>query len=76
MTHGAPISLAMQAERQAEQEALLMTVRQFEREAGRLVNELESRQVLNRQALYAGESMLAAAILLLKRAVGQEKLFP
>lgn len=73
--HGAPASLAVHAQRTAEQEALVMHVKQFEREVRRLVRELESRPGLNRQALYAGESMLAAGVMLMVRAITREDMF-
>lgn len=73
--YGAPASLAMQAKRTPEQEALVMTVRQFEREARRLIRELEKHPPINRQALYAGETMLAAGLMLIVRAITREDLF-
>ena len=73
--YGAPASLAMQARRTVEQEALVMRVRQFERDTKRLMRDLEACQNLNRQAFFAGQGMLAAGVMLLVRSITREEIF-
>lgn len=73
--YGAPASLAMQARRTVEQEALVMRVRQFERDTKRLMRDLEACPNLNRQALFAGQGMLAAGVMLLVRSITREEIF-
>lgn len=75
MSYGAPASLAMQAKRTVEQEALVMHVKQFEREARRLVKELEGQPIVNRQALFSGEALLAAGLMLMVRAITRDEMF-
>jgi len=73
--HGAPASLAMQARRTVEQEALVMHVRALERQARALVEELEANRNVERQGLIWARFMLKTACHTLGCAITREDFF-
>ncbi len=73
--HGAPASLAMQAKRTVEQEALVQHVRSLERQIRALVKDLESHHTNDRQWLAIGRTHLAIGTMCLVRAITRQDFF-
>jgi len=73
--HGAPPSLAIEARRTVEQEALVQHCRALERQARALLKDLESHHIADRQWLAIGRTHLAIGCMCLVRAVTRQDFF-